>query len=204
MSVKADQAQGDIVEPKPAPVDDRTSARSINAHRWTKSDGDLRKLLAPKPQGARYEGASEGRWVSIVEFAAEAESPTRMFRYLSNSGLRRIASRQWRQGAGTYVTIRLIQFRPTSDHRALDFVEEQSGYTRESSGEGDAGEPIPGSRNGTVWVYGDDTLGGRPYYRAKALAWRGDVAMEIWLASVDGPISPKEAMSVAKEQWERL
>lgn len=201
-------SQPDLRASKVVPADARTTARSVSAHRWVKTDGDLRDLLVKKPKGAKADELRLGidGWVSVDEYAREYKDPAWMLRSFAMNDLRRIASTSWREGDEVSVVISLVQFRDTKRPEALNMNEDQQRYMPGKEYAGNAGTVIPGSGNGRVWVYDEPhrEAGYKPLYAARALAQRGDVFMEIHYWNNSRPISKKAVMALAKRQLERL
>lgn len=189
---------------KHVPTDEVTPVAAKHDH-GAKTNGDLRKLLLPKPKGAGKADlifASDG-WVTITDYARHYEKPDRMFRNLSN-GARRVASRSWRQH-GQDVSVDLIQFRDYNIRHAADFAMGQQGYMDEDDFAGYDGKALDGSGNGRYW--GDHTAnrkpGYLPAYAARAVAYRGNVVMDIHIYDTE-PISEKAIRTLAEKQLERL
>lgn len=181
---------------------------SAERDRQVKMDGDLRKLLVPKPRGAKSLSGrnqpSDG-WVSILEASEGYLRPDGAFTGMVNSAFRRAVSVTWREGR-TGVQVRLTQYRDEEAVASADKVADiQTWAESDPDHPSTLGEPIPGSGTGMVYVNAepDREPGYVPLYAAQASAARGDVLMEIWFTSPD-PISKKRAMQVARDQWERL
>ncbi|MEU6845986.1 hypothetical protein ABZ930_29330 [Streptomyces sp. NPDC046716] len=177
-------------------------ALSAAQDRRIKTDGDLRKLLVPKPSGAqRATGIPQG-WVDQFGFAADYDRPADAFRDLSADSFRRAATVSWQRGQST-TAVNLVQFRETEHLASQDYVSVQGDFATEDSG--NDGEPIPGSAEGRVYVYErpDTKPGYLPMYTSHTLAARGDIVMDIWMYDTK-PISKKSAMDLAKRQLERL
>ncbi|MFF2847150.1 hypothetical protein ACFVT5_12525 [Streptomyces sp. NPDC058001] len=190
-----EQAKGPAPEPLSAAQDRRV-----------KTDGDLRKLLLSKPKGARYEKDAEGvdqNWLSLPAFAGLYKRPSNGFDNLLALEFRRAAVRIWKQGDGPYVEIRLVQYHQREELQAQGSVEDQQYWAEDE--DGTASHSIPGTGAGMAYVHSrpDTRPGYVSVYTAEAYAWRGDIAMELWVYD-DKPISKAKIVDVAKRQMERL
>lgn len=171
-----------------------------------KTNGDLRKLLLPKPKGAGKAAVSLGNdgWVSFAVYAQQYREPDRMFRSLSGDHVRRIAARSWRLH-GHDVSVNLIQFRDFGIRHAAQFAIGQQVYMHEDDFAGYEGKDLAGSGSGRYW--GDRTAqrkpGYLPLYTARAIARRGNVVMDVHIYDTH-PISEKTIRTVAEKQLERL
>ncbi|MBY8885048.1 hypothetical protein K7472_09340 [Streptomyces sp. PTM05] len=122
----------------------------------TRTDGDLRKLLLPMPDGSRDVSATDddavGNWGTVSSWASGYRHPADEFAELLGEGFRRLAARDWRvDSTGDWVGVRLIQFtsRGTTDP-AKDFYDsEQFAVAGENTKPGDQ---IPGTLDGLVFV----------------------------------------------------
>ncbi|MFD4814722.1 hypothetical protein [Streptomyces sp. NPDC058418] len=172
-----------------------------------KTDGDLRKLLVAKPSGARKTEApwiNDG-WVSLNSYALDFESEDYMFEELARTDLRRVAAVAWTQGQYRDTNITLVQFQANSSLGAFDHADSQHSYMPDAEdGAGNNGEPIKGSGNGHYYLYKVKREAGyMPLYRARAIAQRGDVMVDINIFDVK-PISKKDIRTLAERQLERL
>ncbi|MYT72311.1 hypothetical protein GTY60_21865 [Streptomyces sp. SID8367] len=177
-------------------------ALSAAQDRRLRTDGDLRKLLVPRPSGAQKASGIQQGWIDQYGFAADFEEPARAFRNLSDESFRRAATVAWERGQ-SMTTVSLIQYRETERLAAQDYVSVQGDYSADDAGNG--GEPVPGSAEGRVYVYDrpETKAGYLPLYKSHSLAARGDVVMDIWMYDTK-PIPKKSAMDLAKRQLERL
>ncbi|WP_307805154.1 hypothetical protein [Streptomyces sp. VRA16 Mangrove soil] len=168
-----------------------------------RTDGDLRKLLVPRPAGAQKSDSVQG-WLNQYDYAGYYKEPDEMFGDLSRNDFRRAALSGWEKGQ-SMTEIHLIQFRDADRLSSRDFLSGQQTYMPDSAWAGNGGEPIPGSSNGRVYVYDhpDTKPGYLPMYVSRALAARGDIVMDIWMYDTK-PIPKKSAMDLAKRQLERL
>lgn len=187
------QAKGDKApEPLSAAQDHRV-----------KTDGDLRKLLVPRPSGAQKSNAAQG-WLNQYGYADTYERPDYAFGVLSDRAFRRVAVSGWVKGRSE-TEIQLVQFHDAEEIASRDHLSDQQGYLADSSNAGTYGDPIPGSSNGRVYVYDRPQTkpGYLPLYQARALAARGDIVMDIFVYDTK-PIQGKTVMALAKRQLERL
>ncbi|MFI6008010.1 hypothetical protein ACIBAG_04150 [Streptomyces sp. NPDC051243] len=187
-----EQAAGEAPEPLSAARDRRV-----------KTDGDLRKLLLKKPAGAKDAPWLEGLdgWMDLAGYAGTYEGADLIFANLVSDEFRRAAVTGWQSGSST-VDIRLLQFRQ-EEAVGADDIGDKNLYWGES--ESTESWPVPGTGDGMVHVHSEPErqVGRLPLYSAEAYAWRGDVAMEIWVYD-SKPISKKRIMDLAERQMERL
>lgn len=197
-------AQAELRYPKPLPADAKTTARSLSAHRWDRTDGDLRELLVKKPNGARTE--KKTGWVELPAYAAEFERPGEVFEDLVRSDFRRAASVRWSEGSAIYVTVTIVQFRDDESLEASEFASSQQRYMGDDDWAGNKGSAIKGSKDGRTWVFDEPERrpGYEPYYQARAVAFRGDLFMDIRYDNNRGPVPKKAFEALAKRQLELL
>ncbi|MYZ35782.1 MULTISPECIES: hypothetical protein [unclassified Streptomyces] len=185
-------------EPEPLSAEEDSQVRT---------DGDLRKLLLPRPSGARDNFApwAMDGWLSLDEYARDFDEPDYMFEDLSGGGFRRAAGASWEQGGYRETNIYLVQFRADWFLGATDHVKGQQAYMpRSENGAGNPGDPIKGSSNGRYYIYDVEREAGYlPQYHARALAQRGDVMLDISIFDTE-PISKKDIRTLAERQLERL
>ncbi|MGW6741983.1 hypothetical protein ACWGDX_14865 [Streptomyces sp. NPDC055025] len=172
-----------------------------------RTDGDLRKLLLPRPSGARESAltwASDG-WLSLDAYVRDFDDPDYMFEDLAGKGFRRAACASWEQGEYRETNIFLVQFRADWSLGAPEHAEGQFAYMpEEEDGAGNPGDPIKGSSNGRYYLYKVEREAGYlPQYHARALAHRGDVMLDINIFDTE-PISKKDIRTLAERQLERL
>ncbi|WP_309484335.1 hypothetical protein [Streptomyces himalayensis] len=181
--------------------------------RSRRTAGDLRKLLIPRPKGARevdvptFDGGSlpvDG-WMTAADYATEYVDEGSMFEYFAEEDIRRVAGADWERGQYGQIAVRLVQFRSGAGMGAVDFAESQLDYMPESDeGAGYAGDPIKGSGNGRYFVYPvQNKPGYLPLYEARALGYRGDVMFDIHIFDTR-PISKRDIRTLAERQLERL
>ncbi|WP_405018554.1 hypothetical protein OHV05_17695 [Kitasatospora sp. NBC_00070] len=164
-------------------------------------DGDLRKLLITKPDGAEdwdnYGRGDDSGWISAGERAMSYGNSDNVFRRMLREGFRRDAIVTWRKGE-TRWRVELIQYQSDKASSAGQLALE-----RDDNG---ATTPLPGTASGVyltppeAHTYVEST---EKYYFGQALARRGDLVMRI---SVYAPaqVNADELKDVAKRQWERL
>lgn len=188
------QAEGEGPEPLSAARD-----------RKVRTDGDLRRLLLKKPAGAEKAEWLEGAdgWLGIDTYADSYTDPNDKFGSLVNDEFRRAAVVGWKVGSSYNVEIRLVQFRQHNGMAAVDTSNNHQAWAEKKPGTDSWG--IPGTGEGRAYVHTrpDTEPGYQPLYGAEAHAWRGDVAMEIWVYG-DRPIPKKTIMDLAERQMERL
>ncbi|MCZ0980560.1 hypothetical protein O1L60_20645 [Streptomyces diastatochromogenes] len=108
---------------KPLPKGREAEPLSAKEDFRAKAQGDLRKLLLPKPAGARADG-TDG-WQSLDEYVDSFTRPGDALEFQLDQGIRRIATRAWRVGEYKHVEINLVQYRSTSGNGALEHVKTQ-------------------------------------------------------------------------------
>jgi hypothetical protein len=183
------QAEGPAPEPLSAAQDHRV-----------KTDGDLRKLLLPRPKGTKVpEWAQEQKdgWLDLAGYAHALEDSDREFDDLTEAEFRRAAGVSWSVGSTDSTEIRLVQYRQEENLsaaiRANDWNVDDA-----------TGSPFPGSSDGMVYLFKPERKAGYlPVYKAQAAAWRGDIAMEIWIYDTK-PIPKSKIVDLAERQLERL
>ncbi|MGY0024961.1 hypothetical protein [Streptomyces sp. cg35] len=168
-----------------------------------RTDGDLRKLLVARPAGTQKSDSVQG-WRNQYGYANDFEEPDYMFSELSDGSFRRAALIAWEKGRSA-TEVHLVQFRDAEQLGSREFLSSQQSYMGEREWAGNDGEPIPGSTDGRVYVFDRPQTkpGYLPWYRARALASRGDIVMDIWFYDTK-PIPKKTAMNLAERQLERL
>ncbi|WP_442738150.1 hypothetical protein ACQUSN_12800 [Streptomyces pseudogriseolus] len=114
---------------------------------------------------------------------------------------RRAAMTAWEEDGYT-VEIRLTQFRQEEYTAATDAADDAQRWAEERENDSWA---LPGTGNGRVYVMTEPETepGYEPQYSAEAHAWRGDIAMDVWVTGCE-PVSKKKIMDVAERQMERL
>ncbi len=180
----------------------RQAFAATGDHR-VRTDGDLRKLLVPRPAGTQKADSAQG-WRNQYSYANNFEEPDYMFGQLSAGSFRRAAMSVWEKNQSA-TEVHLIQFRDAEKLGSREFLDAQQMYMDGEKWAGNDGEPIAGSTDGRVYVFDHPKTkpGYLPMYEARALASRGDIVMDIWMYDTR-PISKKAAMDLAERQLERL
>ncbi|MEU6276088.1 hypothetical protein ABZ871_27295 [Streptomyces populi] len=187
------QAKGPAPEPLSAAQDHRV-----------KTDGDLRKLLLPRPKGTKEaHWADDDGWLDLTDYAESYKKPADAFPDLISDRFRRAAVVGWQQGSTSTVEIRLVQFRQEESLKAAEYAE--NGYYWAEKEGGTRSWSVPGTEDGMAYVHTrpETKPGYLPLYSAEAHAWRGDIAMEVW-AYDTRPISKDRIMDLAERQVGRL
>ncbi|WP_328901376.1 hypothetical protein OHR86_16935 [Streptomyces sp. NBC_00441] len=190
------------------PADKAPDPLPASQDRRVRTDGDLRKLIVPRPKGwSDNKNALLGRdgWMSLEEYALDFTSADYMFGDLLESDIRRVASASWTKGEHREANVWLVQFQSGVDMGAVDHARGQLSYmSGKDRGAGNPGDPLKGSGNGRYYLYGPDRKPGYvPIYRARAVFQRGDVMAEINIFDT-APISKKDIRTLAEKQLERL
>ncbi|MFB7397443.1 hypothetical protein [Streptomyces sp. NPDC056191] len=169
-----------------------------------KAEGDLRKLLLPKPAGAKKsEFADADGWLRVSTFASQFNRPGNALDDLLETDIRRIAVTSWATGEYKETEIRLVQYR-AGDVLGAQFVEEQQAYMPEEDFAESEGTELDGSANGRFYVFPVRKKAGYlDLYEARAYFYRGDIAVEIFVIDTK-KISAKEIRSLAERQLGRL
>ncbi|MGW5098489.1 hypothetical protein ACWEQ1_31590 [Streptomyces nodosus] len=175
---------------------------SVAQDRRVRTDGDLRKLLLSRPSGARNALESDG-WLDLAEYMHSFDKPAVAFQDLVDSEFRRVAVAAWETTDTHFVEIDLVQFHQGEVVGAQDHADNGMYWAERDSG--NHSRLIPGTEEGMAYV--DSTPerepGYLPMYSAQAHAWRGDIAMDIYIYDTK-PIPEKEIMSLAERQVGRL
>jgi hypothetical protein len=187
------QAKGDGPEPLSAAQDRRVT-----------TDGDLRKLLVKKPAGTKKAVwlSSVDGWLSLPAYADTYVKPGAAFGDAISDEFRRAVSTGWSKGQADF-EVRLVQFR---QEEVLAASEVTSGNQSWAAGESATRSwALPGTEDGMVYVHDKPKTkpGYLPQYYAEAYAWRGDVAVMVWIYDTK-PIPKKAIMDLAERQMERL
>jgi hypothetical protein len=170
-----------------------------------KTDGDLRKLLLKKPRGARnaeYLMGDDG-WLDLAGYAEYYKRPGKSFGELVSDEFRRAAVTGWRVDGTYQVEIRLLQYRQEEVLGAARRAENSQNWAEAE--DGTDSWAVPGTGNGRAFVHNrpETESGYGPVYGAEVHAWRGDIAVEIWVTDTK-PIPKAEIMDLARRQMERL
>lgn len=187
------QARGKAPEPLSAAQDRRL-----------RTDGDLRKLLLKRPSGAQDPLFAEGHdgWMNAAVYAEQFTKPDGAFTDEMNNEFRRAATTSWRVGSTYHVSVILVQYRQEETLAAAEAAD--NGHYWADKGSGTRSWAIPGTGDGRAYVHTKPTSeSGVPVYSAEAHAWRGDIAVEIWVYDMK-PIPKEKIMDLATRQMERL
>lgn len=202
-------SQQDLAYPaKSLPADQVPDPLPASQDRQVRTDGDLRKLLIPRPAGwtdNEDAGFSSDGWMGVDDYALDFESEDYMYGALLEADIRRVAAASWKKGAHRMANIWLVQFRSGVDSAAADHAEDQRAYMPEADdGAGNEGDALKGSGSGRYYLYtAVREAGYMPQYRARAVFHRGDVMVEINMFDT-APISKKDIRTLAERQLERL
>lgn len=202
-------SQADLAYPEKAlPESKRPQPLPAKHDTAVKANGDLRKLLVGKPEGARVwstgihrEGAPvRDGWLSPGEFSLEYGSPAYQLEDLLDGEVRRVAAANWLRGK-QMIAVRLVQFRPGALAAAAAFDRESQGWaaTRSAPGEESGWSVRPGS---SARYHLTAPEPGTRYW-ASASGFRGDVwfTMDIFDES---PIPRSTIRDLARAQLDRL
>ncbi|MGW0465798.1 hypothetical protein ACWDX6_11070 [Streptomyces sp. NPDC003027] len=192
---------------RPLPKDQVPEPLTAAEDRKVKTDGDLRKLLLPKPAGARKSEdipESDG-WMSVADYASGFVNEGYMLESLSESEIRRVAATAWDSGEHRETTIRLVQFRSSSALGAARHAERQREYMPEEDHARNDGDLLKGTEEGRYYLYPVQRKAGYlDLYRARAVFHRGDVMVEINIFDTEKKISKNDIRLLAERQLERL
>ncbi|KAA6218769.1 hypothetical protein CP979_19120 [Streptomyces filamentosus] len=198
--------QPDLAYPaKPLPKGEEPGPLPASEDARAKTEGDLRKLLVPRPAGARENpaGPRDG-WYDVASYAGEFSDESWMLTFLGENHLRRIAHRSWESGENRTTIVRLVQFGPSDVVGALEHARDQLSYMDAEEHADDVGDAIEGSGNGRYYLYpARREAGYLDLYRARAVFQRGDVMAEIDIFDTE-KISKKDIRTLAEKQLERL
>ncbi|MCX4982371.1 hypothetical protein [Streptomyces sp. NBC_00572] len=197
--------QPDLAYPKPLPKGQEPDPLPASEDLQAKAQGDLRKLLLPKPAGARKaEFADRDGWMPVADFASDFERPGNALSYQLELGIRRVAVTSWESGKDRATEIRLIQYRSGDGLGAQDYVEDQHGYMPDEDYANSEGETLKGSADGRYYVFPVHREAGYfDVYQARAYFHRGDIAVEIMIFDTK-KIPEKDIRSLAERQLGRL
>ncbi|RSS62763.1 hypothetical protein [Streptomyces sp. WAC06614] len=197
-------AQQNLPDPAPKAPDERTTAKSINAHRWSRTEDDLVPLLVDAPGGATV--TDKGYRPVDVFSASFYEDPGGGLDGLVGSGVRRVAALEYVVDDTVFVDVALIQFRDRAGAEA--FQRHQVHLESNSRRAANRGVDIPGvpADFGRAFVYAKplEEAGYHPLYLASAVARRGDVAVFISYHDNKKKVSQSDIVDLAKRQMERL
>lgn len=187
---------------KPLPKGEEPEPLSAAEDHQLKAEGDLRKLLLPRPAGARAEGPDG--WQSLSQYVDGYTLPDAALEFQLDQGIRRIATREWRVGEYKTVEINLVQYRAGSSNGAWEHVMDQQRIAGGEARSGSLGESVKGSSNGRYFVYPVRREAGyMDSYMARAFIAHGDIAITILMYDTR-KISGSEIRSLAERQLGRL
>ncbi|WP_329120561.1 hypothetical protein [Streptomyces sp. NBC_01465] len=189
------------------------AALSAKEDTLVRTDGDLRKLLIPKPRGARtasfpvFKGGTMPRdnWLTPADYAYEFTDEAQSFTYDAEKDIRRIAAADFQQGEFKMTSVRLVQFRDGVSEGASDSAVEQQSYMSDSQdGAGYDGDAVKGSGNARYYIVPvENKPGYLPNYGARAIGYRGDVMFDISIFDTH-KISKSDIRALAEQQLGRL
>ncbi|MET9955332.1 hypothetical protein ABZ135_27825 [Streptomyces sp. NPDC006339] len=190
---------------KPLPKGQQPTPLSAAEDRALKTEGDLRRLLVPRPAGAREaEFAQRDGWQDLASYAAGFKDESWMLEFLNESAVRRIAVRSWDSGENRTTTVQLVQFRPSDLRGAADHAEDQMSYMDGEEHAGNGGDALKGSGDGRYYLYPVERQAGYlDLYTARAIFQRGDVMVDIHIFDTK-KISKNDIRTLAEKQLERL
>jgi hypothetical protein len=180
-------------EPDPLPASEDLQA---------KAQGDLRKLLVPRPAGARADG--EDGWESLSAYASDYNYPSYALEFQLEQGLRRVATRSWRTGEYRRVTVKLLQYRPSAGIGAWEHLRARQTAEMDEDRADSLGEPVPGAADGRYFLYPVERKAGyMDLHQARAYIQHGDIAVEIYISDTS-KIAENDIRSLAERQLGRL
>ncbi|MFC8956672.1 hypothetical protein ACFT8P_29210 [Streptomyces sp. NPDC057101] len=190
---------------KPLPKGEEPDPLPASEDLQAKAQGDLRKLLVPRPAGAKKDKfADRDGWQSVSEFASHFDRPGDALSYQLELGIRRVAVTSWATGGDRVSEIRLVQYRAGDELGAQDYVAEQQDYMPDAEFADSEGEPLEGSADGRYYVFPVQREAGyEDLYEARAYFHRGDIAVEVFLYDTE-KIPEKDIRSLAERQLGRL
>ncbi|WP_415949849.1 hypothetical protein [Streptomyces sp. KLOTTS4A1] len=188
----------------------KASKAARSAAERHKTDGDLRKLLLPKPSGAQdavfstFEGGMlpVDHWMSVRAYSEGFEEPGAMFEFINGLSVRRIASSEWTQGRDRerLTAVRLVQFGKNEYPEAIDFARDRMYYHAESEKQGD----VKGSTEGGWALYPVyNEPGFLPVYQAEVIAVRGNIVVDATIFDTK-PIKAADIRKLGERQVARL
>ncbi|MCX5227648.1 hypothetical protein ABZY16_07120 [Streptomyces sp. NPDC006553] len=187
---------------KSLPRGEEPEPLSAKEDHQAKAQGDLRKLLLPKPASARIDG--EDGWQALDTYVDGFTRPAGALESQLDSDVRRIASRAWRVGEYKRVEIHLVQYRSSSGLGASEFVMNQQRIAISEGKSDSLGHAVKGSSNGRYFVYPVRRQAGYlDAYDARAFIQRGDIAITIIVYDTH-KIAESEIRSLAERQLGRL
>ncbi|WP_406060526.1 hypothetical protein OG462_23850 [Streptomyces sp. NBC_01077] len=187
---------------KPLPKGEEPEPLSAKEDHQAKAQGDLRKLLLPRPAGARVDG--DDGWQALDAYADGFTRPDGALEAELDSGVRRIATRAWLVGEYKRVQINLVQYRSGSLLGAAEHVMDQQRLAISEEKSASLGKAVKGSSDGRYFVYPVSRKAGYlDVYEARAFIQRGDIAITILMHDTH-KIAENEIRSLAERQLGRL
>ncbi|PYC76096.1 hypothetical protein C7C46_23080 [Streptomyces tateyamensis] len=163
-------------------------------------DGDLRKLLIAKPDGAAdWDGfgfAEAGEYETVGQIARAQGSSATVFSRLLTAGLRRAVINTWEKDGVKY-KVELMQY--ASDSAG-------SAYSRVGTESGSDTHPLPNGMEGAYYAatkpekYSETT---EEFYYGEGVTRRGDLVVRVE-AFGGAQVNADVIRDLVKQQWERL
>ena len=170
----------------------RPPALPANVDDATIVDGDLTKLLLPTPAGAKATFNDHG-WMTLIDEADTCVDPASCFSINMSDNVARIADTAWNLGDGTYVEIRMFQYRPGHSDRP--------DYNLTSFSVPDGHElTLPAGIPASGYEYKDSNGQNDDH----AMAMHGDVAVYFWVTSSTRVPDPSIINNLITQQMARL
>ncbi|MGW2018678.1 hypothetical protein [Streptomyces sp. NPDC001927] len=197
--------QPGLAYPKPLPQGQKPAALPASEDRKVKTDGDLRKLLVPRPAGAKDKlFGDHDAWMTVPAYARDFKNPGSALNHQLGNDVRRIATTSWQTGKYRTTDIALVQYRSSDFDGARDHAEDQMDYMPDEDYARSEGEPIKGSANGRYYLFPVKRKAGYlDMFQARAYFHRGDIMVAIFMFDTK-KISAKDISSVAEKQLGRL
>lgn len=205
-------SQPGLVHPaKPLPKGKEPDPLPASQDRAVRTAGDLRKLVVPRPAGARNPetvlgpGKSKPWYVQLGSMATWYDDEAYMFSEMSRGDIRRIATDEWESGKYRSVTVTLYQFRASDHAGAIDHADDQQEYMPGTEeGAGNEGFAVKGSGNARGYIFpAEREAGYMPLHRARAIGYKGDVFFDINMYDAS-PVPKDDLRKLAEQQVERL
>ncbi|MEE4493981.1 hypothetical protein [Streptomyces sp. BE230] len=201
-------SQPDLAYPaKALPAGQAPDPLPASQDRRVHTDGDLRKLVAPRPAGWQDDKSlavyDKDGWLEVEDYALEFEDEDYMYSDLLETDVRRVAAKAWKKGEYRTAAVYLVQFH--SGAAAAAHAEGQRLYMPDAEhGAGNEGSALKGSGTGRYYVFPAERKAGYlPLYHARAIFHRGDVMVDIHIYD-SASISKKDIRTMAERQLERL
>ncbi|MEV5601671.1 hypothetical protein AB0L33_09540 [Streptomyces sp. NPDC052299] len=191
---------------KALPADEAPDPLPASQDRRVRTDGDLRKLIVPRPKGWQEDkgltALTQNGWMGVDDYALNFNNEDYMYGDLLDQGIRRVAGASWKKGEYRAADVYLVQF--GSGAAAAAHAEDQRSYMPAKSAAGNDGTAIKGSAEGRYYLFAAERKAGYlPFYQARAIFSRGDVMVDIHIYD-SAPISKKDIRTLAERQLERL